>query len=86
MRVSDGVEDKGTHGKAPSSRMKSVLQKGALLVEWDPDPDRGEAEASLMWLVLRSDRWNGDGHLAWRWDPSELARREAEAASRSCCA
>ena len=52
-----------------------------VLVRWDPDADRKELEATVMWLVLRPDKWNGDAHLAWRWHPDELARRQ-----RAACA
>ena len=50
-----------------------LLSQGALLVQWEPDTDRGEDAATLMWLVLSSNKWNKDGHLAWRWHPDELA-------------
>ena len=42
-----------------------------MLVTWDPDEDRVEAE-TVMWVVLHPDKWNGQGHLAWRWHPDEL--------------
>ena len=40
------------------------------------DPDRGETEATTMWLLLdpRPGKWNGDGHRAWRYHPAELAK------------
>ena len=49
-----------------------------MLVELEPDPEHGEEEASVMWLVLHPERWNADGHLAWRWHPHELARMPAK--------
>ena len=73
MRVADGVTDTGRHAHAPpKKRSKTILKAGALLVEWEPDTERGEEEATLMWLVLASSKWNKDGHLAWRWHPDEL--------------
>lgn len=73
MRVADGVTDTGRHAHAPpKKRSKTILKAGALLVEWEPDAERGEEEATLMWLVLASSKWNKDGHLAWRWHPDEL--------------
>ena len=41
------------------------------MLSLSPDVDRGEAE-TVMWLVLHPDKWNGQGHLAWRWHPDEL--------------
>ena len=70
-RVADGENDKGRHGQPESSRARKILPAGAVLVTWDPDEDRGEAE-TVMWLVLHPDKWNGQGHLAWRWHPDEL--------------
>ena len=63
------------------ARARAILPAGAVLVRWDPDADRKELEATVMWLVLRPDKWNGDAHLAWRWHPDELARRQ-----RAACA
>ena len=70
-RVADGANDKGSHSKPESARARKILPAGAVLVTWDPDVDRGEAE-TVMWLVLHPDKWNGQGHLAWRWHPDEL--------------
>ena len=87
LRVADGVTDKGQHGqedKTESSRVKKLTPAGALLVEWDPDPKRGEEHATVMWVVLHPERWAGrgaNGHLAWRWHPEELAAREKAAGS-----
>ena len=77
-RLADGTSDAGNHGKAEQARAKKILPAGAMLVEWEPDPERGEEEASVMWLVLHPERWNADGHLAWRWHPHELARMSAK--------
>ena len=79
LRVADGGSDKGVHGKNESSRARKLLPAGAILVQWDPDPERGEEEATVMWLILHPERWNGNGHLAWRWDAAELAKRQAAA-------
>ena len=65
LRVVDGGSDKGAIGKSESSRARKLLPAGAILVQWDPDPDRGEEEATAIWLVLHPDRWNGNGHSAW---------------------
>jgi hypothetical protein len=42
LRVADGESDKGSHGKGESSRARKLLPAGALLVEWEPDPERAE--------------------------------------------
>ena len=76
-KVADGESNKGSHGKAESDRARKILPAGALLVEWEPDADRGEDEATVMWVVLHPSKWNKDGHLAWRWHPQEL-EEEAE--------
>ena len=56
--------------------MPGTARSGALLVEWEPDADRGEDEATVMWVVLHPSKWNKDGHLAWRWHPQELEEEE----------
>ena len=87
LRVADGKTDKGQHGqqdKTESNRAQKLTPAGALLVEWEPDPDRDEHVASVMWVVVHPDRWAGkgaNGHLAWRWHPEELAAREAARSS-----
>ena len=80
LRVADGESDKGSHGKAESGRARNLLPAGALLVEWEPDPERGEENATVMWLVLHPDKWAGrgySGHLAWRWDPRDMPSQGA---------
>ena len=75
LRVADGCSNKGNHGKPEQARARNLLPAGALLVEWEPDPDRNEEHATVMWLVLHPDKWAGrgySGHLAWRWDPRDL--------------
>ena len=79
LRVADGGSDKGAHGKSKSSRARKLLPAGAVLVQWAPDPERGEEEATVMWLILNPERWNGNGHLSWRWNAAELAKRQAAA-------
>lgn len=80
-RVADGETDKGRDGQYFSARAKKLAPRGMVLVEWEPDPDRGETEATLMWLLLdpRAERsggkWNGDSHRAWRFHPAELKKR-----------
>ena len=63
-------------GGSASHRARKILPAGALLVEWEPDADRGEDEATVMWVVLHPSKWNKDGHLAWRWHPQELEEEE----------
>ena len=58
LRFADGGSDKGAHGKSKSSRARKLLPAGAILVQWAPDPERGEEEATVMWLVLHPERWN----------------------------
>jgi hypothetical protein len=85
LRVADGESDKGSHGKGESSRASKLLPAGALLVEWEPDPERGEENATVMWLVLHPDKWSGQGysgHLAWRWDPRDMPSQIAQKAKR----
>ena len=75
--------DKGRHAQAESARARKILPAGALLVEWEPDPERDEDEASVMWLVLHPDKWNKEGHLAWRWHPDELEEPAEPPAKRA---
>ena len=83
-KVADGESNKGSHGKAESDRARKILPAGALLVEWEPDHDRGEEKATVMWLVLSPDKWNKDSHLAWRWHPAELQKvQEQDARKRA---
>ena len=37
--------------------MPGTARSGALLVEWEPDADRGEDEATVMWVVLHPSKW-----------------------------
>ena len=82
VRLADGSTDKGRHGNTTSSQARKILPAGALLVEWEPDPVRGETTATVMWLVLHPNKWNGDAHLAWRWHPAELRRQEEQSAAK----
>ena len=75
LRVADGETDKGRDGKSLSSQARKLAPRGMVLLEWEPDPDRGETQATAMWLLLdpRPGKWNGDGHRAWRYHPNHLA-------------
>ena len=88
--VADGETDKGRDGEYFSARARKLAPRGMVLVEWEPDHERGEKEATLMWLLLQppprerrcaawcvvgSGNWNGDSHRAWRYHPAELAKR-----------
>ncbi|KAL1521511.1 hypothetical protein AB1Y20_021171 [Prymnesium parvum] len=77
LRVADGSNDKGSHGKSESARARKLLPAGSVLIKWDPDTERGEDEATVMWLVLSPEKWTTqwEGHLAWRWHPKQLAER-----------
>ena len=69
----------GDHLRRLCAHLEAALApRGMALIEWEPDPDRGEMEATLMWLLLdpRPGKWNGDAHRAWRYHPAELAKRE----------
>ena len=50
-----------------------------VLVEWEPDPDRGEHSATQVWYLLDprkfAPRADNDSHRAWRLHPAELAKR-----------
>lgn len=54
-----------------------------VLVEWEPDPDRGETEStqSQAWCLLDPRKWQGrqterdkDTHRTWRYHPEELMK------------
>ena len=78
IRVADGEVDKGMDGKPLSTAARKLAPRGMVLVEWEPDPDRGETEATTMWLLLdpRPGKWNGDAHRAWRYHPNHLAKMQ----------
>ena len=78
LRVADGENDKGMDGKPLSSAARKLAPRGMVLIEWEPDSDRGETEATSMWLLLdpRPGKWNGDGHRAWRYHPNKLAEMQ----------
>jgi hypothetical protein len=85
LRVADGETAYGRHGQAESARARKLLPAGAVLVEWEPDHERGEHHATVMWLVLHPDRWAGrgaSGHLAWRWDPRDMPSQSAGPSAR----
>lgn len=62
-----------------------------MLLEWEPDQDRGETEAAQAWYLLDPHKWQGrhterdkDMHRAWRYHPQQLVkekRRAREAAN-----
>ena len=76
LKIADGETDKGRDGHYFSERARALVPRGMALVEWEPDPARGEPDAKLMWLLLdpRAPKWNGDAHRAWRFHPDELQR------------
>ena len=76
VRVADGQTDKGRDAQPFSNRAIKLAPRGMVLVEWEPDPGRGETDPTLMWLLLdpRPPKWNGDAHRAWRFHPEELKR------------
>ena len=71
-RVADGLTDKR------SSRAKKILPAGALLWEWDADPQFDE-QAGEQWLILLPKKWNTQQQYAWRFDPRELGAVQANA-------
>ena len=73
MRVADGEADKGRDGQPLTSAARALAPRGMVLVEWEPDPVRGETEATTVWYLLDPRKWNGDGHRAWRYHPNALA-------------
>ena len=81
LRIADGDNDKGRDGKPLSERATKLAPRGMVLLEWEPDPERGETQSTTMWLLLAPGKWNGDGHRAWRYHPSELADQAARAAA-----
>ncbi|KAL1528450.1 hypothetical protein AB1Y20_009796 [Prymnesium parvum] len=87
-RVADGETDKGADGKPLSDNARKLAPRGMVLVRWEADPDRGEKESTSMWMLLDPRKWNGEGHRAWRYHPSQLARMRApkrRAPSADCC-
>ena len=71
--MADGLTDKR------SARARKILPAGALLWAWDADPEFDEP-AGEQWLILRPDKWNGQQHYSWRFDPREDGELGAEAA------
>ena len=73
-RIADGLTSKRT------KRAKTVLPAGALLWEWDADPEFDE-KAGEQWLILQPKKWNKQSHYGWRFDPREFGGdRDAAAA------
>ena len=91
--VADGETDKGRDGEYFSARARKLAPRGMVLVEWEPDHERGEKEATLMWLLLqpppraqvrslvRGGKWKLEWRLAPRMAvPSRRARQAPGAA------
>jgi hypothetical protein len=82
IRIADGATDKGRDGQLLSVNARKLAPAGMMLVEWEPDPDRGEHKATQCWYLLDPDKWQGkrterdkDTHRQWRFAPAELAKR-----------
>jgi hypothetical protein len=80
VRIADGETDKGMDNKPLSDRAIKLAPRGMVLVEWEPDLERGEKTATTIWYLLDPRKWNGDGHRAWRYHPNELAAQQQRAA------
>lgn len=70
-RVADGLTDKR------SARARNLLPAGAVLWQWDADPEFDE-RAGEKWLVLLPSKWNSQVLYGWRYDAREFG---AECAS-----
>ena len=82
VRIADGENDKGRDGQPLNGRAKKLAPRGMVLLEWEPDPARGE-EATTVWYLLDPKKWNGDGHKAWRYHPEQLvAMQKAQESKR----
>jgi hypothetical protein len=82
IRIADGATDKGRDGQLLNANARKLAPQGMVLVEWEPDPDRGEKTATQVWYILDPDKWQGrrterdkDTHRMWRFHPAELAKR-----------
>eukprot|EP00966_Prymnesium_polylepis_P179879 4164775-Prymnesium_polylepis.1 len=73
VRIADGETDKGRGGQKLSAAAVKIAPRGMVLVEWYPDPERGESNATRVWYLLDPRKCNGDGHRAWRCHPNKLA-------------
>ncbi|KAL1507166.1 hypothetical protein AB1Y20_008017 [Prymnesium parvum] len=79
-RVADGTTDKGRNSQPFSTAARALAPRGMLLLEWEPDPDRGETEPTVCWYLLDPQKWNADSaHRAWRFHPAELVKRASNA-------
>lgn len=65
-RVADGLTDKR------SARAKKLLPAGALLWQWEADPEFEEA-AGEQWMILLPKKWKQTTLYGWRFDPRELS-------------
>ena len=54
-----------------SARAKKLLPAGALLWQWEADPEFEEA-AGEQWMILLPTKWKAQQVYGWRYDPREL--------------
>mmetsp|Transcript_26922 Transcript_26922/g.66656 ORF Transcript_26922/g.66656 Transcript_26922/m.66656 type:complete len:186 (+) Transcript_26922:314-871(+) len=84
VKIADGATDNGRDGQLLSKRAQKLAPRGMVLIEWDPDPDRGEQQATQCWYLLDPNKWHQgrrterdkDTHRAWRYHPDELLREQ----------
>ena len=55
-----------------SARAKKLLPAGALLWQWEADPEFEEA-AGEQWMILLPKKWKQTTLYGWRFDPRELS-------------
>ena len=65
IRIADGATDKGRDGQLLSVNARKLAPAGMMLVEWEPDPDRGEHKATQCWETRQMTR----SRLVTPWDP-----------------
>ena len=76
---------------AALDRARKILPAGAVLWEWDADPEF-EEPAGEKWLGLLPKKWNKQQLYSWRFAPCEFAaaaapqrdRRRANARRMDC--
>ena len=64
-RLADGLTDKR------STLARKVLPAGALLCQWEADPEFEEL-AGEQWLILLPKKWKKQQVYGWRYDPREF--------------
>ena len=69
--MADGLTDR------KSARAKKLLPAGALLWQWEADPEFEEA-AGEQWMILLPKKWNEQTLYGWRYDPRKLIQATAE--------